>query len=68
MMANELKPCPFCGESEAELKHFDVMESLEIGEFCGIRCNHCGMNFFQDGTKEQMVRDWNTRNYKWGAK
>ena len=56
-----LQACPFCGDNEATLESFDVVTDGEAGEFAGVRCNHCGINLFTDGTEEHMIRDWNTR-------
>ena len=57
----ELKPCPFCGQKEAKFQHYDVLENGEVGEFCGIRCQYCGINFFTDGTESETIREWNIR-------
>ena len=63
-IAKTLKACPFCGENEAKIENVDVLQDGEVYEFAGIRCQHCGINFFTDGTEEHMIRDWNERMTK----
>ena len=58
----EIKTCPFCGNNEAKFQHYDVLENGEVGEFCGIRCQYCGINFFTDGKESETIKSWNHRH------
>lgn len=50
---SELKPCPFCGETE--IKFNDAMI------FCNYVCSNCkaGVNAFNN--KREAIKAWNTR-------
>lgn len=58
--AKELKPCPFCGESEDENILFDSRGSGEMLCYF-VLCNQCGSEGPWATTKEQALTDWNTR-------
>ena len=52
----KLKPCPFCGGQPVfESYYTDANET-----FICIECSKCGIQVFQDDTKE-LIRFWNTR-------
>ena len=53
MTATELKPCPFCGESNARVKH-----SGRWGWFVSCQCAAVGPSA---ESREAAVEAWNTR-------
>ena len=59
----ELIHCPFCGEDEAELDeiYMDHRDESNISRQIVIRCGYCGVTFFTDDKKEDMLKSWNSR-------
>ena len=55
----ELKPCPFCGENEAQLdKTYDEVYG---GERFNVVCAACGVMFFKSKLLVNAVKNWNRR-------
>ena len=52
-MANELKPCPFCG--------FEARAYFGNNDMNGIVCKKCGAKVFGYATKAWAKRAWNRR-------
>ena len=68
-MAENLKPCPFCG-GEAEYKALECNcrgVELDEGTYHFIGCkNHCINSLWVRGTsKEEAFAKWNTRPSNW---
>ena len=53
-MENKLKPCPFCGEDEAEVVTSDGAKVVRCG-YCSAKGEECGGSF------KLAVQSWNTR-------
>lgn len=60
-MNEELKPCPFCGATDAEPWTDDYDHDV-------VFCRHCGATGPQGTTQERAIKHWNKRtelnNYK----
>ena len=59
-MPNELKPCPFCGESE------DIDYGIMSGTMKGfdyVQCQNCGaeINSVHNGEYIEAIEKWNRR-------
>lgn len=79
-MANELKPCPFCGGNSISFRNTPDMDTE--GKFHCVSCNECGAKsrekFAMDACPlfyEELRNQWNTRpaapvggldNYEYG--
>lgn len=60
-MANELKPCPFCGSHNVLLRHYDPYDGYQ-GD-CGVWeawCAICDANI-ERRQKEESIEAWNRR-------
>lgn len=56
-MSEELKPCPFCGNSE----DLTVTRINNSTGYRRIECKKCDYNRYIYGTKQDAIRKWNTR-------
>lgn len=59
---SNLKPCPFCFDSEVEV--YKRKGGYERGDGYYVHCHDCGLEFPGDHTfrkKERAVEAWNTR-------
>lgn len=59
-MADELKPCPFCGADES----YQCSRSATVGAATAWRCSKCGANgpyVERDGSDAALIRAWNRR-------
>lgn len=53
----DLNPCPFCGESKAELVEFGE----DPDEYYIVECQECGVSTTTSLTKEGAFESWNKR-------
>ncbi len=53
---DELKPCPFCGETESLI----IDDEWTIPAFA-IECCECGASTITFDTKEEAIEAWNRR-------
>lgn len=58
----ELKPCPFCGESELEPVEVGMEDGFETGNWA-MRCNYCGAFGPQCGMRQNTGKAWNGRSW-----
>ena len=57
-MSEKLKPCPFCGSEDVELKRY--------GKLFGVECNHCYQpSWSYYTTKRKALEKWNSREDDW---
>ncbi len=60
-MTDEIKPCPFCGDSDIQFdKHIGRYQET-IWSMC---CYQCGATFPNRYKKELLVEAWNRRPTK----
>ena len=60
-MANELKPCPFCGDELVKVK-FDEDEQHYLGDGdCFIECQNCNSKSGHYHFEEAAIATWNER-------
>ena len=53
-MNEKLKPCPFCGSEDVELKRY--------GKLFGVECNHCYQpSWTYYVYKDKAIEAWNRR-------
>ena len=60
-MANELKPCPFCGGEAAMPYYYDPFDGYQGN--CGryvIRCKECSAQI-QNQNRNKAFEEWNRR-------
>ena len=57
---SELKPCPFCGESDTEVMHIHHKTDEEDYWYYFAGCRYCWIGF-EDIDRAYVVTKWNTR-------
>jgi Lar family restriction alleviation protein len=57
MAANELKPCPFCGDKELQVHNFDTID----GKRYEVWCWQCGARGTVTSSEEAAIKRWNRR-------
>lgn len=62
-MSNELKPCPFCGETEhlEIVKLEDSMHPRQYEVVCAMDSGGCGGSAGYRSSKQDAIDVWNTR-------
>ena len=50
----EMKPCPFCGESE-------FLKPVDYNGRYSVECEHCSAGGPMERTEEEAVAKWNER-------
>ena len=56
---NELKPCPFCGDSP-RIRRFELMEGF-MDETYSVRCDFCGASIDRWLSNQDAIAAWNRR-------
>lgn len=54
---DELKPCPFCGDAE----DLSIVRINDSAQYWCIECESCDYNRYIFGTKQEVIKAWNTR-------
>ena len=63
---NELKPCPWCGETPKVLR-LNFTDSIEYGVAClNMSCSIKPCSGCFDTTEEEAIEHWNTRYERTG--
>lgn len=55
----ELKPCPFCGSIYITMKEHPYGSYLTPQFY--LMCEHCGSQGPWSGSKNEVIKHWNTR-------
>ena len=65
----ELKPCPFCGGNNIEMRVFGLPlpDFEDEGAVTGVRCNDCDYVISFHRRKQKTIELWNKRNGEEGS-
>jgi len=59
-MSGKMKPCPFCGENDSEIKNIYPLGNFRRTQMC-VRCKQCGARGPERFVAEDAINTWDSR-------
>lgn len=61
-MKTELKPCPFCGNTNIKIGKYKAVAGVHYYAQCDYAFGGCGAEVSSRISKKEAIKDWNRRD------